>query len=154
MLLPIRASDLARASSPFAIAVSRAATQSGATHACSSSGDSAGGRSDAVRPSKALDVKHSPTEIMGSTLLIGEKKIPFSIQSAERISGVPEDGVGVLLPIGTSHPTLRLIGEPSFLHPIAAAPAGTTVTLIGNLNTADSYIELMGVDLPPSAGAQ
>ena len=107
-----------------------------------------------VRLVGVLGVKHSPQAIMRSTLLIGEKKIPFSIHSARRISGVPANGVGVLLPIGNSQPTLRLIGESSFLHPIEQAPAGTVMTLIGNLNTSNSYIEVMGVDLPPSTGAQ
>jgi len=107
-----------------------------------------------VRLEGILGVKHSPLGIMRSTLLIGEKKIPFSITSVRRISGVPANGVGVLLPIGTSQPTLRLIGEPEFLHPIESATAGTGMTLIGNLNVAHSYIEVLGVDLPPSTRAE
>jgi hypothetical protein len=107
-----------------------------------------------VRMEGVLGVKHSPQAIMRSTLLLGEKRIPFSIHSVRRISGVPENGVGVLLPIGSSRPTLRLVGEPSFLDPIEAASPGTGMTLIGDLNYANSYIVVMGVDLPPSTRAE
>jgi hypothetical protein len=113
-------------------------------------GGGAGGGINLIRMEGTLGVKHSPQAIMRSTLLIGGKKIPFSIHSVRRISGVPENGVGVLLPIGTSRPTLRLVGEPSFLDPIEAASPGTGMTLIGDLNYANSYIVVMGVDLPPS----
>jgi hypothetical protein len=113
-----------------------------------------GAGSNLVRMEGVLGVKHSPQAIMRSTLLLGEKRIPFSIHSVRRISGVPENGVGVLLPIGSSRPTLRLVGEPSFLDPIEAAPPGTGMTLIGDLNYANSYIVVMGVDLPPSTRAE
>ena len=107
-----------------------------------------------VRLEGVLGVRDAPTSLMDVTLLVGRREIPFSVLSARRMSGPPENGVGVLLPLGSSQPNIRLMGEPTFVDPIATAPPGTTVTLLGNLRIPTSVLELMGVDLPPSTGAK
>ncbi len=104
-----------------------------------------------VRLEGVLGVERAASSIMQATLLLDGRAIPFCVTSARRMSGPPENGVGVLLPLGTDRPRIRLIGEPSFTQALAAAPAGTPVVLLGNLLLAMSDLELMGVDLPPSA---
>ncbi|HZR81953.1 MAG TPA: hypothetical protein VFD92_12715 [Candidatus Binatia bacterium] len=106
-----------------------------------------------VRLRGVLGADRAPGHIMQTSLLVGDKTIPFSVVSAERISGVPEDGVGVLLPMGPGQPQIRAVGEPAFIKPLEDAPPGTEVTIIGNLITGMRYLELLGVDLPPSAGS-
>jgi hypothetical protein len=91
---------------------------------------------------------------MQTILLVGSKEIPFSVVSAQRLSGAPENGVGVLLPMGPGQPRIRAVGDDTFLRPLAAAPAGTEVTIIGNLMVGMRYLEILGLDLPPSTGAQ
>jgi hypothetical protein len=109
-----------------------------------------------VRLEGVLGADRAPGHIMQTLLLVGERQIPFSVVRAQRLSGAPENGVGVLLPMGPGEPRIRVVGESAFMKPIETAPAGQSVTIIGNLIVGMRYLELMGVDLGsrPSTGAQ
>jgi hypothetical protein len=111
-----------------------------------------------VRLEGVLGAERAPGHIMQTLLLVGERQIPFSVVRAQRLSGAPENGVGILLPMGPGEPRIRVVGESAFIKPIESAPAGQSVTIIGNLIVGMRYLELMGVDLgglsEPSPGAQ
>jgi hypothetical protein len=106
-----------------------------------------------VRLRGVLGVDRAPDHIMQAILLIGDRQIPFSVVEAQRMSGAPENGVGVLMPLGPGVPRIQLLGEPCFLKPIESAVPGTPVTILGNLIVGMRTLELMGVDLPPSSGS-
>jgi hypothetical protein len=116
-------------------------------------GAGAGSGINLVRLTGVLGVDRAPDHIMQTVLLIGDRQIPFSVTSAQRMSGAPENGVGVLMPMGPGQPHIQVVGESAFVKPLAASPPGTPVTIIGNLITGMRYLELLGVDLPPSTGS-
>jgi hypothetical protein len=106
-----------------------------------------------VRLVGVLGVDRAPNHIMETILLAGKREIPFSVIEAQKMSGAPQNGVGVLMPMGPGVPRIRVVGESAFLKPIENALPGTQVTIVGNLITGMRYLELMGVDLPPTTGS-
>jgi len=94
--------------------------------------------------------KGDPTRMIDVVLLVGSAEIPFAVTAVRRVSPNPEEGVGVLLPLGPGTPRIRVVGEAAFVEPLAASPAITGVVLLGNLNTGQRFLELLGCSLPPA----
>ncbi|MEW6267945.1 MAG: hypothetical protein AB1689_01445 [Thermodesulfobacteriota bacterium] len=106
---------------------------------------------DLVRLDGVLGVTNPPGTMVQTTLSIGAKSVPFAALKAERISGDPFEGPGVLLALGPGPPPIRVEGRSETIDQLVSAPAGTRVVLIGNLNVGPALLTLMSVEVMPSA---
>lgn len=107
-----------------------------------------------VRLEGVLGETNVPGNMLQSTLIVGMKHLPFSVLAAQRLSGDPMNGPGILLATGTDQPVIRLVGRTELLRTVLDAPAGTRAVLVGNFSPGQSYLTLMTVELPESTGAK
>lgn len=107
-----------------------------------------------VRMTGILGAQNAPGSAGQVTLAIGEKNIPFSVLSAQRISGDPAMAPEILSALGPGPPPIRVQGRRAMTKKLTAAPSGAKVTITGNLNAATPLWVLMEVTVDKSAGAQ
>lgn len=96
----------------------------------------------------------APGSVGQITLAIGKKSIPFSVVTAQRISGPPAMAPEILSWLGPGPPPVRVEGRRGTTKKLLAAPTGAHVTIVGNLNPATPLLTLMEVVVEKSAGAQ
>jgi hypothetical protein len=106
---------------------------------------------DLVRLDGILGTNDAPGTIVQTTLAIGSKSVPFSVLAAQRISGDPFNGPGVLLALGPGPPPIRIEGRDETVGRLMSAPPGTRAVLVGNLQVGMALLTLMSVEITPSA---
>jgi hypothetical protein len=109
---------------------------------------------DLVRMEGVLGQQNAPGSVAQLTLAVGKKSIPLSVSSAQRISGAPASAPEIFSALGPGPPPIRVEGRDGMTKKLADAPAGTRVTIIGNLDVATPYLTLLDVVVAKSAGAQ
>jgi len=107
-----------------------------------------------VRMQGVLGATNVPGNVGQLTLAIGDKSIPFSVLSAQKISGDPAMAPEIFSALGPGPPPIRVEGRKGMTKKLVGAPSGTRVTIVGNLNTATPLWTLMDVVVDKSAGAQ
>lgn len=106
-------------------------------------------RPDVVRIAGLLDVHDFRASMIDTFLLVGKRSIPFAVTAARRLTPSPEEGVGILMPMGPGAPRIRLIGPKRLLAPIRAAKPGTPIELLGNLDTGKRLFQVIESSLSP-----
>lgn len=109
---------------------------------------------DLVRIQGVLGETSAPGSVAQLTLAVGAKSIPLSVSSAQRISGPPAMAPEIVSALGPGPPPIRVEGRADVTKKLTDAPAGTRVTITGDLDTANAFLTLMEVDRGNSAGAQ
>lgn len=107
-----------------------------------------------VRLDGVLGVENAPGNIVQATLAIGAKSIPFSVLAAQRISGEPFEGPGVLLALGPGPPPIRVEGRPETVEKLLDAPKGARAVITGTLGLGMATLTLMSAEITPSAASQ
>ena len=106
-------------------------------------------RPGVIRLSGVLGARSLPGAMIDAFLVLGRKSIPFAVREARRFTPDPEEGVGILMPMGPGAPRIRLIGPKRLLAGIRSAPPGTTVVLVGNLTPAQRLFQVIESSLSP-----
>jgi len=107
-----------------------------------------------VRLEGVLGVQNAPGNIVQITLAIGAKSVPYSVTAAQRVSGEPMNGPGILLALGPGPPPLRIEGPDAMVKELLTAPAGSRAVITGSLQVGMAFLTLMSAEITPSAGAQ
>ncbi len=107
-------------------------------------------RADVVRLEGVLGARDLPAALIGTFLLVDKTPVPLAVTAARRFTPYPEEGVGILMPMGPGAPRIRLIGPKRLLGPLRSAPAGTPVVLLGNLTTSLRLFQLIESSLTPT----
>jgi hypothetical protein len=107
-----------------------------------------------VRMTGVLGAQNAPGNVGQLTLAIGAKSVPFSVLSAQRISGNPAMAPEIFSSLGPGPPPIRVQGRAGMTKKLIGSPAGTHVTIVGNLNPGTPLWTLMDVVVDKSAGAQ
>jgi len=108
---------------------------------------------DLVRMEGVLGVQNAPGNVAQLTLAIGTKSVALSVVTAQRISGAPAMAPEIFSALGPGPPPIRVEGRDEMTAKIVDAPAGTQVTITGNLDAGNAFLTLMEVELSKSAGA-
>jgi hypothetical protein len=109
---------------------------------------------DLVRMEGVIGTQNAPGSVAQLTLAIGAKSIPFSVLTAQRISGMPASAPEIFSALGPGPPPLRVEGRDVMIGKLVDAPADTRVTITGNLDVGNAFLTLMDVEIGKSAGAQ
>jgi len=130
---------------PLAIALALAGLLAAATtgHARAAT------RPDVVRLEGVLGARDLPAALMGTFLVVDKLPVPFAVTAARRFTPFPEEGVGILMPMGPGAPRIRLIGPKRLLGPLRTAPVGTPVVLLGNLTPSLRLFQVIESSLTP-----
>ena len=115
---------------------------------------SAAAQVNLVRMNGILGTQSAPGSAGQVTLAIGGKSVPFSVLSAQRISGDPAMAPEILSALGPGPPPIRVQGRRAMTTKLTGAPSGTKVTITGNLNAGTPLWVLMEVTVDKSAGAK
>jgi hypothetical protein len=107
-----------------------------------------------VRMQGVIGTPDAPGSVGQVTLAIGTKSIPFNVISAQKISGEPAMAPEILSALGPGPPPIRVEGSDGTTKKLVDAPAGSQVTITGNLNFGTPLLTLMQVEVAESAGAK
>jgi hypothetical protein len=84
------------------------------------------------------------------TLAIGDKSVPYSVLSAQKISGDPAMAPEIFSALGPGPPPIRIQGREGMVAKITGATPGSRLTITGNLNAGNALLTLMQVEAPPA----
>jgi hypothetical protein len=107
-----------------------------------------------VRMQGVLGAQNVPGNVGQLTLAIGDKSIPFSVLSAQKISGAPAMAPEIFSALGPGPPPIRVEGRKGMIKKLVGAPSGTRVMIVGNLNAATPLWTLMEVVVDKATGAK
>jgi hypothetical protein len=109
---------------------------------------------DLVRMEGVVRTSSAPGSVAQLTLAIGTESVPFSVLTAQKISGNPAMAPEIFSALGPGPPPLRIEGRDEMTKKITGAEPGTRLTITGNLNAGSAFFTLMEVSTDASAGAQ
>ena len=104
-----------------------------------------------VRMEGVLGAKALPAALLEAFLIVGRTPVPFAVTAVRRLTPSPEEGIGILMPMGPGAPRIRLIGPKRLLAALRNAPPGTPVVLLGNLDTSQRLFQVIESSLSPAA---
>ena len=109
---------------------------------------------DLVRMEGIVRTPNAPGSVAQLTLAIGTESVPFSVLTAQKISGNPAMAPEIFSALGPGPPPVRVEGRDEMLKKITGAEPGTRLTITGNLNAGSAFLTLMEVSTDASAGAK
>lgn len=109
---------------------------------------------DVVRMEGVIGDASTPGAVKQLTLAIGTKSVPFSVLSAQKVSGAPAQAPEIFSALGPGPPPVRVEGRDTATEKITSAAPGTRATIVGNFDAGNAFLTLMDVEIGKSAGAE